>query len=214
MNKIIWLAFLLAVSSSNATPPVAQVSMIADDWTFQYSANVPVSPSPAPVGWQFEFPSQNGVHYLVTRSPILKGKTSLILSGTVTVAPDATILHVPEPSSPSSNGPASCHVYFQEYGDNLSGRGRYAYYRWWSHADVITLVSGTFSITTGFDPSQWSSVFGEFANASAAARSGWGKALAKPQWIGITCGGGSFFGHGVYVSGGSATFAMTNFAVQ
>jgi hypothetical protein len=64
------------------------------------------------------------------------------------------------------------------------------------------------------------SVFGVFGNVSTArtgttttAAQGFANAVANPAWIGITCGG-MFFGHGVYTTGGMATFTMFAFSVQ
>jgi hypothetical protein len=62
------------------------------------------------------------------------------------------------------------------------------------------------------DPTQWVSVFGQ------AASDGFEKELHAAQVhmdnIGFTFGGGCFFGHGVFVTGGTATFQATSFVVQ
>jgi hypothetical protein len=64
------------------------------------------------------------------------------------------------------------------------------------------------------DLSQWASVFGERANASAAAAVGFKQAIANLGNVGFAFGGGCFYGHGVPVSGGGARFAITNCAVK
>src|SRR5262249_54914507 len=103
-------------------------------------------------------------------------------------------------------------------------RGReqnYAYYRWFSHSGRVVLENGNFNSTVGFtNLSDWSSVFGEYANARTSTEDGsiatpgqgFAQALANPAYIGITCGG-RFFGHGVYATG-QATFMMNSFSVQ
>jgi hypothetical protein len=54
--------------------------MAASAWHFQYSTNVPKNPTAiSATAWEFNFslnPSNaDGVHYLVTTSPILTGKS-------------------------------------------------------------------------------------------------------------------------------------------
>jgi hypothetical protein len=57
----------------------------------------------------------------------------------------------------------------------------YAYYRWWSHSGRVVLANGNFNVT------DWSSVFGEFANATTSTeaespvmpRQGFAQALAQ-----------------------------------
>jgi hypothetical protein len=64
----------------------------------------------------------------------------------------------------------------------------YAYYRWWSHSGRVVLANGNFNVTTDFtDLADWSSVFGEFANATTSTeaespvtpRQGFAQALAQ-----------------------------------
>ena len=56
------------------------------------------------------------------------------------------------------------------------------------------------------DLGQWTSVFGEKANASATATAGFEQAMSNLGNVGFAFGGGCFYGHGVRVSGGRATF--------
>ena len=60
-------------------------------------------------------------------------------------------------------------------------------------------------------PDQWSSVEGQLGNANAQATAGWNQALKKVQYLGLTFGGGCFFGHGISVSGGTATLTISAF---
>ena len=62
--------------------------------------------------------------------------------------------------------------------------------------------------------SQWTSVLGEKANASAAATAGFQQAIANLGSVGFSFGGGCSYGHGVRVSGGGARFAVTSYAVK
>ena len=63
-------------------------------------------------------------------------------------------------------------------------------------------------MTVKLSPDQWTNVVGK--------RSSWGFAKTRKNMgnIGVTFGGGCFFGHGVNVSGGSARFIMTRFELN
>ena len=63
-------------------------------------------------------------------------------------------------------------------------------------------------------PDQWSSVFGKFGNAHAVAEAGFKSATQNVSRLGLTFGGGCFFGHGVNVRGGSATFALVAYRIE
>jgi hypothetical protein len=54
----------------------------------------------------------------------------------------------------------------------------------------------------------WSDVIGEFGTLSATTQAGFAATLASVSQIGMTFGGGCFFGHGVNVSGGTAAFEL------
>ena len=207
--------------------------MAASAWKFQYSTNVPKNPTAvSETGWEFNFPvnpsNTDGVHYLVTTSPMLTGKSKLTMSGEISSGPGTAFVPLTEASRIDTSGvPASCGFYLEETGDNLSGAvengENYAYYRWWSHSGRVVLANGNFSVTTVFtNLSDWSSVFGEFANAMTSTeaespvtpRQGFAQALANPAYIGITCGG-EFAGHGVIAKGnGPATFQMNSFFIR
>ena len=197
-------SLVAACSASNSEPQPAQLSMAASAWVFQYSNSMLEGPSPAGSGWSFTFLDTSGpyggVHYLVTKSPNLTSKSTLTMSGVISVAPGT----VWGSNDPSDTTPDHCRAYFQQAGDDLSGTGPF------SHT-TIALTDGSFNVTIPLDPSQWGSVFGKDGNA---AGSGWTNARANAQWIGITCGGSYFAGHGAYVKSGSATFQMNSFSVQ
>jgi hypothetical protein len=80
--------------------------------------------------------------------------------------------------------------------------------RFWSNPIAIPLVPGKFSVTIPLDIDNWSNVDGN------RDKSGMKTLLANMGRIGLTFGGGGFFGHGTNVSGGTAKFTATNFEVQ
>jgi len=226
--------------NSNSSPAVpvpssrpSQISMAAPAWQFQYSTNVPKNPTAvSATAWEFNFPvdpsNTDGVHYLVTTPPILTSNSTLMMSGLISSGARTTFVPLTGAGTVDKSGaPASCGFYLEEAGDNLSSAvengENYAYYRWWSHSGRIVLANGNFRVTASFTKlSDWSSVFGEFANATTSTeagspvtpKQGFTQALANPAYIGITCGG-EFFGHCVIAKGnGPATFQMKRFSVQ
>jgi hypothetical protein len=147
------------------------------------------------------------------------------MSGSISAGAGVKFIPTTTPGQPQDTSSATCGFYFQEVGDNLSGAvengQNYAYYRWFSHSGRVVLANGDFNVTVGFTHlSDWSSVFGEHANASTSTEAGspvtpgqgFAQALANPAYIGITCGG-RFFGHGVYATG-AAAFTMNAFSIQ
>jgi len=111
--------------------------------------------------------------------------------------------------------PAHVRLLLQENGDDLSGTNGKQYYRWWSNSVAYQLASGSANLRASLkDFSQWTSVLGEKASASAAAVAGFKQAMANLGSVGFSFGGGCFFGHGVRVSGGGARFALTDYVVK
>jgi hypothetical protein len=55
---------------------------------------------------------------------------------------------------------------------------------------------------------QWSNVYGQRDQAALSA------ALANVGWVGFTCGGQYFAGHGVALSSGSAKFVLVDFYIN
>lgn len=96
----------------------------------------------------------------------------------------------------------------------LSGAGGKQYYRWWSISGAYKLAPGSTTLTVQVsDLSQWLSVFGERADASADATAGFWQAMNNLGAVGFSFGGGCFYGHGVRASDGGARFVVTNYAV-
>ena len=59
-----------------------------------------------------------------------------------------------------------------------------------------------------------SSSFGKLGNANAEANKGFEAALKDVANVGFTFGGGCFFGHGAFVTNGTARFIVTEFKVK
>jgi len=89
------------------------------------------------------------------------------------------------------------------------------YFRWFSNSAAYQLGPGRADLSASLtDFSQWTSVFGEKANASAAATAGFKQAMANLGNVGFAFGGGCYYGHGVRVSDGGARFAVISYTVK
>lgn len=189
--------------------------MHAKAWSILYSPGMPQHPASRPGGgWYFDFPRPpNSVNYVLAAVNMAASshvEASILVATTESPVfvynfqPDNTCVY-----------PAHVRFLLQERGDDLSGRNGKQYFRWWSNSAAYQLASGAKNLRVSLtDLSQWTSVFGEKANASAAAAAGFRQGMANLGNVGFSFGGGCFFGHGIGVSGGAARFAATNFLVK
>jgi hypothetical protein len=156
----------------------------------------------------FQFPAANdgSIHYLYTSSPL----TAIHGTLTVTLRVDSQGPVVFNSLDQSGCGiPPSVRPLIWA---NNNGGGDYD--RWWSNPSSFTLAAGATTISVPLKPANWSSVNGRYGNADAQVQFAFEKALLNVSRLGLTFGGGCSFGHGVNVSGGVATFALTDYRVQ
>ena len=67
------------------------------------------------------------------------------------------------------------------------------------------------SLTIPLSGDNWSDVYGV---TGAADPTGFAAALAHAGPVGMTFGGGCFFGHGAYVTSGAATFVLKSYVIN
>lgn len=167
-------------------------------WVFPYSPNMGVgTASPAPGGWQFTIPTQDGIHMAVA------GVQGRLQGSKLTTAFQKTgeILEV----QPCGTNSAKVRLFLQQRGDDWSGSGKYEFYRWYSGpADLND--SG---LTVPLQPGSWSSVLGKNGDQNPA---GFNTAISDLQSIGFAFGG-CFAAHGVYATG-PATFTATSYRID
>jgi hypothetical protein len=84
----------------------------------------------------------------------------------------------------------------------------------WSNPIAQPLAVGRRTLTVPVAPSQWSSVLGKVGNVDGVARAGFESAVRNVSSLGLTFGGGCFFGHGVNVQGGTARFVLVNYEIR
>ena len=174
---------------------------------------MPPNPSSAELGWSFDFPRGTdckhkhdcpGVHYVTTqyRKPIPVNAT-LITSFQIMTQGEVRFNYRLEASN-TCFSPATVRAFLQRADDDLyAASGRF-----WSNPIATILAPGNFTMVIKLHPDQWTNVEGEHD------RAGFEALLGKMGNVGITFGGGCFFGHGVNVEGGSARFVMSSFAIN
>lgn len=234
MRKLLTFAALAialaACSGGGNSPPPPPPSV--NGWALYYSPGGVISAAPGAL-FSITFPANSSacpspagttalgclhIDYVTMASPALNAGQTITLTGSIAASADAVFNHFTATDNTAAGHPSACRIFFSERGDNLSGQGAYAYYRWWANdpADVV-LQNGTFSVSAVLSPGAgggWTSVEGEQATNSAAATAGFAQAMANPDQIGFTCGGGYYYGHGVNMSSGTGTMTVTAYTVQ
>ena len=156
----------------------------------------------------FEFPTTGSINYLFTASPltIVRGTLSVTVRVTTT---GPVVFKSLDPQTSTCPIPSSVRPFLWA---NDNGNGDYD--RWWSNTRSFTLAAGTGTITVPLTADAWSSVNGKVGNADGPTTFAFDKALLNVSRLGLTFGGGCSFGHGINVSGGAATFGVTEYAIR
>jgi len=156
----------------------------------------------------FDFPSEPGsMNYLYnTRPPgTIAGRVIVSLQVTTTGVP--IFNYMLEPGNTCVT-PATVRPFLWAHQDSPA-----EFDRWWARSVAYELAAGSTTMTVPLNADQWSSVNGKLGNADAGAMAGFDAALKAVSSLGLTFGGGCFFGHGVNVSGGTARFVLTKYEV-
>jgi len=188
---------------SVTSPPTSTLSMDPAAWTFRYSPGVLEHPTLANGGgWQFDFPAQDGVHYLTTPLTVNLLIRQAIKVTTQIIGSDPVFMWHPDSCFGS---PAKARIMVERQGDDLrSSSGR-----WW--ADIpITLEVGEMTVIAPIKPEHWSNVNGVFGTEDLV---GFTDAMEHSGFIGLTYGGGCFFGHGAWLSSGTARMIIKSFSL-
>lgn len=164
-------------------------------WRAQNSLSVVMENAPG--GFGFSFPNQDGVHY-VTRPPSVSP-----VRGTMTIR-YFVVSENPNWSFKGDAPPPQVSAFIQRKGDQLSANtpdNRY----WFSPRGQLT--PGEHTIVAPINITGWTNVNGGKNDA------GFMQTLNECANVGMTFGGRSFAGHGVWVSGGSARFTLLSFSI-
>ncbi len=150
--------------------------------------------------WYFDFPSRNGVHYVYKLAPAIKVGQIITMRFAITGSAN----FVPTDGTATT---ARVRLFLQQQGDTLTSQEPYK--RWWSLPYVV-LREGEFTLTVSLSPDQWTSVFGQ---GGAEVPNEFNAAISKLANVGFTFGG-TFAGHGIFVTGGNARFVLKEFSVS
>lgn len=204
-------ALLLAGCGSGITiPGIGTIGGTGDVRTITPDINTPNSPwraqnSTAVVmesssgGFAFNFPRGDGVHYVTRPWPVSPVRGIM----TIRYRVDSTS---PVWAFRGDTPPPMVSAFVQRKGDQLSGNTPDN--RYWAGGPLRgTLDTGEHVITAALLIPMWTNVMGQ-RNAA-----GFTETLNNCANVGMTFGGASFAGHGVWVSGGSARFTLLSFSI-
>jgi uncharacterized protein YndB with AHSA1/START domain len=180
------------------------VSLDPGNWYIYYSSGMPAHPSADTEGaWSFEFPGDGG-HVNYVQTPFNATMTPHRMSMTFKVESNAPQYEVLDPGD---HLPATIRLFFEQQGDDLKDPNG----RWWADAKFYNLGSQDGDTITFMFPltsDQWTNVYGQQDQQAFTA------ALANVGWVGLTCGGQYFAGHGVALRSGNAKFVLVHFQVN
>lgn len=213
MRKFIPLLVLVlgvsVLAKHTPIPVVSGISLNSRDWTLRYSTRVRLVGNPL----SFEFPLTPGsVNYLTTgyTGPITQAQSVMI---TLQIIGSPTFNYMLELGNVCVNY-ASVRPYIEAQVPEKCPDATYTCAppsaRQWSNPASIELQEGTYSVVVPFTPPVWSDAEGVMGQNDL---SGFAATLAKPRYVGMTFGGGCFFGHGVNVNG-PAQFILKGFSIQ
>jgi hypothetical protein len=168
-------------------------------------------PQPYPLGndgaaLTFEFPVAGSIHYIYTASPLLAVRGTLSVTVRVTTAGPVVFNSLDQ--SPCGIAPSVRPLIWA----NDNGNGDYD--RWWANPQSFALAAGGTTIAVPLTAANWSSVNGKRGDQDAQVKFAFDKALLNVTRFGLTFGGGCSFGHGINVSGGAATFLLSDYRIQ
>jgi hypothetical protein len=136
----------------------------------------------------------------------LSGDDAISISLSMTADDKTEIFWHTQPSN-TCKTPASVRPFFDGW-----YQGPYEpTYDWWSSTASYALAPGSASLQAALTPSQWSDENGHTASYNQATIDGFDFSMKTTQSIGLSFGGGCFYGHGVSTIAGNARFELHAF---
>ncbi len=171
----------------------------AAGWEIRYSTGVTLKAPALGQEFSFNFPLLPGSVHYITKPLALPAGGAASASFTITTTAEPAFDYHTAANNICAN-PAAVRLFLQRQGDDMSGKGDYEFYRWWSNTGAV-LKQGSATLTVALEPSLWTSVYGRKGDANPAA---FADAMAHLGNVGVTFGGGCFYGHGVRILNGEA----------
>jgi len=202
MGRTAALLSLVSVLVSGAASAVG-IGLNPSDWNILFSKNMPAHPSVHSAGgWQFELKDNSEVHYVLEKASD-KVRNAMSDNGSrLEVSMKVDCRKGCEFEATQGTTPAAVTVMIRKKRDDAltDANGRF-----WCGSSRITLAVGTYSVTCPLDRSAWTNVDGHKPSSEE-----WNNMLKNLGEVGVTFGG-TFYGHGVRMSSGSAVISMLKF---
>ena len=223
LGLVLFLILTIGCGSLSAPSSAGSKNNSTDAWRIEYSPSMPPDPTAGgPGAWYLDFPTAHNYPACISQGScesLNYVTTSYGGPATHSVSMTFEILTTGTPNfnyvMESDNNcatPATVRLFLERKNDDFSEE----FYRWWANPASYELQAtpGEVTLTVPLTPDQWSSVYGKGGNYNADSLAGFQDALQNLGDIGMTFGGGCFFGHGVNVSGGTARFALISYTIS
>ena len=195
----------------STSPQASGLSLAPSSWAIFNPAPRIYAESSGGLAFDFGYDAGAGsAGYLYNTSPprVLARQVSVSFTVKATGAP---VFNYKTESANTCPGTANVRPFFQAHNDWAGEFGR-----WWADPDAATLASGSTTLNIPVTPDRWISVYGKRGDQDAATNAAFADAIKNVTSLGVTFGGGCFFGHGVFVNRGTGTaqFVLTSYSVQ
>ena len=155
---IVLLALLLTARNDEGSPAVpAPIS----HWKIVYSPNMPAWMSGTEGNWYFDFPNQNGVHYVYKVAPAIRVGQTITMHFAITGKGN----FVPTEGTAT----ARVRLFLQQRGDTLTAQEPYK--RWWS-VTYVELHEGEFTLTASLSPDEFKLSWHKTSSMATSSRIG------------------------------------------
>lgn len=201
-------ASTVTTEPGSSTTSYPTLSLDARQWTEGLSPTFVTFRNDASGAVYFDVPGAGqAVNYAFAPAPVPTVAGTLHLRFRIeTLGGQPVFQSVPEAGNTCSTPPSVRPFIFANRND-WSGE----FSRWWATSEFIVLAPGTFTLDVPLVPDRWTSVYGR---TGVDAPREFSQALTTVSSLGVSFGGGCFYGHGVFVSGGTARWTLTSYLVQ
>ena len=211
------IALIAAIAALSA--PGQAVSLSPRSWGLIQDGSPAMVPYTDGAALALNFPQYDGitkhsVNYYTSKTSFSK-TTSAVMTMDIQVVADASAAFTAVFDSTNNCTPENPTVRLFFAKKNWLKSNQYA--RWWANpinpaiVGSYLLQNGMVTMSVPFDPANWTDVMGGRGTDNVIEFT---KAIAAINEVGVTFGGGCFFGHGVGVSGGTAVFKITRFEIN